>query len=737
MTAPTATLLVELLTEELPPKALKRLGEAFAEALVTALRARDFLAADSEATPYATPRRLAVSITRVRPVAPDKPFKERLLPVGVAFDASGKPTPALIGKLKAKQLSHVDPATLPREHDGKVEALFYAAVAKGGPLVNALQSALDEAIATLPIPKVMSYAGAGGYYNDQKFVRPAHRLVALHGADVVAVRALGLEAGRVTAGHRFVSRRDLEIATADAYVPTLEAEGKVLPAFAARRRRIVAELEAAAGDAKLLMPDALLDEVTALVEWPKVYTGGFDPAFLEVPPECLILTMQQNQKYFALAGVDGRLQNRFLLVSNLDVRDPEAIIRGNERVLRARLADAKFFYDQDRRHPLESRVPKLAGIVYHNKLGHLYERVVRIRGIAEDLATRLGVDVAHVGRAALLCKADLVTDMVGEFPELQGVMGRYYAQLDGEPQDVADAIAQHYWPRFAGDTLPEGHVAQVVALADKLEALTGLFGIGQFPTGDKDPFGLRRAAVGVLRILIEKQLHLSLVDCVKVAIAWHESKIPGEEWAREIEVQLKAARTAGGGGKGITVAGAGYSTRRIPEEATAQLFDFLYDRLRGYLRERGFDANEVAAVVDRQPEFVDDVIGRLNAVRAFVGLPEATALASANKRIINILKKSGTDAATAVDRSLFADGAEHDLFAAVQKLLPVVHRHVDRGEYTEALRALASARSSVDRFFDDVLVMAEDPALRANRLALLRGLAEAMNQVADISKLAV
>ena len=702
MTAATATLLVELLTEELPPKALKRLGGAFAEALVAALRTRDFLTPDSEAKSYATPRRLAVSITHVRPVAPDKSLKERLLPVSVAFDASGKATPALIGKLKAKQLSHVDPATLPREHDGKTDVLYYADVAKGGPLVTGLESALDEAIAALPIPKVMSYVGPGGYYNEQKFVRPAHRLVALHGADVVAVRALGLDAGRTTAGHRFLGRRDLEIASADAYVPTLEAEGKVLPSFAARRDRIVAGLEAAAAGARIIMTDALLDEVTALVEWPKVYTGGFDAAFLEVPQECLILTMQQNQKYFALEGTDHRLQNRFLLVSNLDAHDPEPIIRGNERVLRARLADAKFFYDQDRRQRLESRLPKLPSIVYNAKLGRAWasqgERVVRLKALARALAPALGADPAAAERAAALAKADLVTAMVGEFPELQGTMGRYYALHDGEPAEVADAIAQHYWPRFAGDALPEQPTAQAVALADKVELLAGMFGVGERPTGDRDPFGLRRAAIGVLRILMEKKVSLPLPQLI-------------------------------GSGFGA------FSSVPAVADASADLEAFIHDRLRAHLREQGYAANEVEAVMSPPPSRVDLVPDRIAAVRSFAALPEAEALASANKRIVNIIRKSGGEAAAAVDRSLFADGAEHDLFAAVQKLLPIVHAHVARGEYTEALCVLASARTSVDRFFDEVLVMAENPAVRANRLALLRGLAEAMNQVADISKL--
>jgi glycyl-tRNA synthetase beta chain len=545
----------------------------------------------------------------------------------------------------------------------------------------------------------MSYA-ATGYYNDEKFIRPVHRLLALHGLSVVPVGVLGLQATNLTDGHRFLSRPGIEIANADAYVPTLEAEGKVLPGFATRREKIVADLNAAAAGAKVIMPDDLLDEVAALVEWPKVFTGGFAASFLEVPHECLILTMQHNQRYFALADANGKLQNRFLLVSNVDPRDPEAIIRGNERVLRARLADAKFFYDHDRRQPLASRVDKLRSVVYHGKLGSQADRVERLRFLATRIAPLVGADATLADRAALLAKADLVTDMVGEFPELQGTMGRYYALHDGEPRPVAAAIEQHYWPKSAGGSLPDDPVAQAVALADKLEALAGMFGIGQAPTGDKDPYGLRRAALGVIRILIERQQPVSLTALVDLAYEAFQ----------------------------------GVSAVKRDREP---LLDFLYERLRGYLRELGFTANQVAAVVDSRPAEIHVTPARLEAVREFERLPEAQALATANKRIANILRKSESDAAAAVDRSLLGNGAERDLYAKVQTLLPVVHSHVDRGEYTEALRVLASAKSSVDRFFDDVLVMAEDPALRANRLALLRGLAEALNGVADISKLAV
>ena len=704
-----ATLVVELLTEELPPKALRKLAEAFGSALFDHLRDDRLLAPAAKPTIYATPRRLAVSISNVLSEAPDQEVVERLMPKAQAEDAAGKPSAALWGRMKKigrPQLpdrwpdAWEGPDHLYIASDGKVDCAWFRTMAKGASLMPSLESALEEAISALPIPKVMSYAHPGAYYNDVKFVRPAHSLVALHGQTVIPVHALGLKAGRTTAGHRFLSRAGIELEHADAYAPTLEAEGKVMPSFDGRREKIVAALRQAAAGARLIMPDVLLDEVTALVEWPKVYTGAFDPGFLEVPRECLILTMQQNQKYFALEGADGKLQNRFLLVSNLDVHDAEAIIRGNERVLRARLADAKFFYDQDRKVRLESRVPRLAQVVYHNKLGSQLDRVRRLRELSGRIAAELGADAAAAERAALLAKADLVTDMVGEFPELQGTMGRYYALHDGEEAAVADAIAQHYWPRFSGDAIPVGPVAQAVALADKLEALVGLFGVGAIPTGDKDPYGLRRAAIGALRILIEAKLALDLRKLIALAQATFN------------------------GAPGV-------------RDASAEVEAFVDDRLRAHLREQGYTANQVEAVMSPPPARVDLVPDRLAAVQSFVALPEAEALASANKRIVNILRKSGAEAAPAIDRSLFADGAEQALFAEVQKLLPVVHRHVDRGEYTEALRALASARTSVDRFFDDVLVMAEDPALRANRLALLRGLAEAMNQVADISKLAV
>lgn len=693
------TLLVELLTEELPPKALKAMGEVFAGRIFNGLvQANLKLRVPADMTAFATPRRLAVLIADVLPNAPARSERIKLMPAKVAFDSDGKVTPALLKRLdKEHGGAGALAAHVQRTSEGDVDYAMVELTMPGATLAQALQAALEDAISKLPIPKVMSYQRSDG--TTVRFARPAHGLVALHGANVVPVSTLGLHAQRGTRGHRFIGRCEIDLASAEAYAPTLAAEGKVVASFDERRAKIVAGLEVAAAGARVIMPEALLDEVTALVEWPKVYTGGFDAAYLDVPQECLILTMQRNQRYFALADPDGSLQSRFLLVSNIETHDPAEIIRGNERVLRARLADAKFFFDQDRKQTLASRVGKLAGVRYHSKLGTMAERLDRLRFLSSRIAKLLGADPALADRAAMLAKADLLTDMVNEFPELQGVMGRYYAAHDGEKPAVAAAIEQHYWPRFAGDALPADAIAQSVALADKLLAIAEMFGIGNAPTGDKDPFGLRRAALGVLRILMEKQLPLSLPELVEIAFE-AASRVPGVE--------------------------------RRPEEVGT----FLLERLRAYLRDQGYSTNHVDALLSLRPSRIDLVPAQMDAIRTFAALPEAEALAAANKRIGNILRKNESEVAPRVDRALLVDGAEKELYSTVQELLPIVRDHVKRGDYTAALRSLASARACVDRFFDDVLVMAEDGALRANRLALLRGLSEAMNQVADISKLA-
>ena len=697
-------LLVELFVEELPPKALKHLGEAFAGALAVSLRQSGLAPDDSTVTAYASPRRMAAHLTGVLAVAADRPLVQKLMPVSVGLDPQGKPTPALLKKLAALGADASVVAGLRREGEGKAESLFLDSVARGATLAEGLQKAIEAALAALPIPKVMSYQLADGW-STVNFVRPAHGLVALHGSDIVSVSVLGLQAGRETLGHRFEATVDrVAIADADAYATTLARDGAVIASFAERRAEIARQLAAAAakigGGVRPIADDALLDEVTALVERPNVLVGQFESEFLAVPQECLILTMKANQKYFPLLDPAGKLTNRFLLVSNISPADPSAVIGGNERVVRPRLADAKFFFDQDRKKSLESRVPGLAKVVYHNKLGTQGERVQRVAAIARAIADRLGGGqlTQQAEQAAMLAKADLLTDMVGEFPELQGIMGRYYAQHDGLSAEVADAIEDHYKPRFAGDTLPRGRSGTVVALADKLETLVGLFGIGQIPTGDKDPFALRRHALGVIRMLAEGELDLPLDDLLAVA-AQAFAKVDGFG------------------------------------DSTAALASFVYERLAGSLREQGYTAQEVDAVVSQRPQRLGDIPKRLAAVRSFAALPEAASLAAANKRVGNILKKADGTVAASVSAGLLKEAAEVALAGALAEVAPRADGAFAAGDYTASLQALAALRVPVDRFFDDVMVNVDDPALRANRLGLLATLHGAMNQVADLSKL--
>lgn len=695
-----STLLIELLTEELPPKALARLGEAFARGLFDGLSAQGLLEEGATVEGFATPRRLAASITGVRRAAPDRELREKVLPVTIAFDAEGKPAAPLVKKLaalaKTVGVEAIAPESLERAPDGKAESLFYRYTARGAVLADGLQTALTQTIGNLPIPKVMTYQRPNG--DNVQFVRPAHKLIALLGNEVIPVSALGLQSGNVTLGHRFLSAGEIVITDATSYASTLEAQGKVIANYGKRKEAIRAELLKTAGADTVVMPEALLDEVNALVEWPVVYPCHFEEAFLAVPQECLILTMQTNQKYFALTDAQGHLRNRFLIVSNIATGTPVAIVQGNERVVRPRLADARFFFEQDKKKPLADRVPLLSRVVYHNKIGTQLERVSRLQAIAGQLAEKLGADVAHASRGALLAKADLLTDMVGEFPELQGTMGTYYARHDGEPDDVALACSEHYQPRFAGDALPSTATGTVVALADKLETLVGIWGIGLQPTGEKDPFALRRHALGILRMLIEKPLTLTIDDALQIAAASFD---------------------------GIAAV----------KPDLAAITDFLYDRLRGYLKDKGYSTNEVEAVVSQRPQRLDDIVARLEAVRAFAALPQAEALAAANKRITNILKK--TDVAIgAVQTQLLKEDAERALHQAVASSEPHVHDAFARGDFTTALKTLAGLREAVDTFFDGVMVMADDTALRNNRLALLGELHGLMNRVADISKLA-
>ncbi|MCX7662813.1 MAG: glycine--tRNA ligase subunit beta [Tepidimonas fonticaldi] len=707
MTTRTANLLVELFVEELPPKALKTLGEAFGRVLADQLRDQGLVDADAVLTPYASPRRLAAHLSGVRAKADDRAVQLKLMPVAVGLDAQGQPTPALLKKLASLGVDTSDPAALTarlrRQPDGKAEALFWDSVVAGVTLDVGLQKALDEALRRLPIPKVMTYQLADGW-SSVHFVRPAHGLVALHGDQVVPVQALGLTAGRHTHGHRFEAARDpIELPHADAYAETLARDGAVIASFAERRAEIQRQLAQAAarvgGGCRPIEDDALLDEVTALVERPNVLVCQFEETFLEVPQECLILTMKANQKYFPLLDAQGRLTHRFLVVSNITPQDPSAVIAGNERVVRPRLADAKFFYDQDRKRPLESRVLGLAKVVYHNQLGTQGERVERVGAIARAIAARLGDDtlVRQADLAALLAKADLLTDMVGEFPELQGIMGAYYARHDGLDDAVADAIEDHYKPRFAGDDLPRNPVGLCVALADKLETLVGLFGIGSLPTGDKDPYALRRHALGVVRMLIERDLPLDLPALIDAAVPVFGDPI------------------------------------RDPREA---LTAFFYDRLAVNLREQGYSAQEVDAVLALRPAQLREVPRRLAAVRAFAALPEAPALAAANKRVTNILRKAEAAVQPQVDPARLVEPAEQALHQALQAVQPAADAAYAAGDYTGSLQRLAALKAPVDAFFDGVMVNADDAALRANRLGLLAVLHQAMNRVADLSRLA-
>lgn len=713
MTTLQKNLLVELFVEELPPKALKKLGDAFATVLRDQLVALGLADAGSVLTAYASPRRLAAHLTHVQAQAADKAVSQKLMPVTVGFDAAGQPTPALLKRLAALGADASAVPDLQRAMDGKAEALFFQTVAKGATLAEGLQKALAEAIAKLPIPKVMSYQLETNCelpgWTSVSFVRPAHGLVALYGDAVVPVHALGLTAGRQTHGHRFEASVDpIELRDANSYAEQMSEQGAVIPGFEARRLEIARQLAEAAetvgGGTQAILDDALLDEVTALVERPNVLVCEFEREFLDVPQECLILTMKANQKYFPLLDAAGKLTNMFLVVSNIRPDDASAVIGGNERVVRPRLADAKFFFDQDRKKSLASRVESLAKVVYHNKLGTQGERVERVMRIARALAEQLGdaTLARQATQAAQLAKADLVTDMVGEFPELQGTMGRYYALHDGLEHAVADAIEDHYKPRFAGDELPRNPVGIVVALADKLETLVGMFAIGNLPTGDRDPFALRRHALGVIRMLIERRLPLELRAVLGSAFAAF-----GVHKSAELELS----------------------------DPTDALEAFIYDRLAGSLREQGASAQEVDAVLAPRPQRLGEVPQLLAAVRAFAALLEAPALAVANKRIGNILKKS-PEADAHVSELLLHEPAEKALHAAMRQVVPVADAQFDKGDYTASLQTLAALRGPVDAFFDDVMVNAEQADLRLNRLGLLMLLHAAMNRVAQLERLA-
>ena len=683
----TQTLLIELLTEELPPKALNNLGNHFAQSIAEGLEKAQLIDGTTQYTAYASPRRLAVSVANVKPVQADQHVVRKGVSVAAGMK-DGVPTKALEGFARS---CGVEIGSLKIIHDGKQDVYAHEFTQAGQTLAALLGEIINTAIKKLPIPKVMRWGSS-----THTFVRPVHGLVALHGADVVPVNVLGLDSGRQTLGHRFLSQGAIIFAQVDDYAKQIAEQGKVIASFAERRAAIKAALDKVSGslNARVAADDALLDEVTALVEYPVVLQAEFEAHFLAVPQECLILTMQQNQKYFPLLDQNGKLMNRFLLVSNLQTADPSHIIHGNERVLRARLSDAEFFYKQDQKATLESRLPKLEHVVYHNKIGSQAQRIDRLQTIAAHIAEQLGTDRATAERAARLAKADLVTEMVGEFPELQGTMGKYYAVLDGEQPEIAAAIEQHYQPRFAGDKLPESPIATAVALADKLETLVGIWGIGLIPTGDKDPYALRRAALGVLRMLMNSPL--SINDLLTTVAA---------QFPRD----LLAANTV------------------------TEVADFMQARL-AVLLQNDYAQDTVAAVLAQRPDRLDDLADKLQAVESFKKLPEAAALAAANKRVQNLLKKADAELG-AVNENLLQEDAEHALFAATQALRPTVQAALAKHDFQAALTALSAVKPQVDAFFDNVMVMADDAAVKQNRLNLLNELSQLMNAVADISLL--
>ena len=703
----SATLLIEVFTEELPPKSLRRLGDAFSDGIFAAIKSAGLASDSSKVTGYATPRRLAIQVTDVLDQAPDFPVREKLLPTSIAFDAEGKATPPLLKKLGALGYADVDLATLEKSGEGKNEALYLNVIAKGAVLEQTAQIALEQTLSKLPIAKMMHYQvlQKNGQLADVQFARPAHGIIALHGGSTLNISALGINAANQTEGHRFLAPGAITIRNADLYESDLQSKAKIIPSFNQRRAQIEAALLKAAGDDLVLMPESLLDEVTSLVEWPAIYECHFDQEFLEVPQECLILTMQTNQKYFALTDKHGKLRNRFLIVSNIETNKPNAIISGNERVVRPRLSDARFFFQQDQKRPLASRVADLGKVVYHNQLGNQLDRTKRVQGLAVGIAKKLGADEKLASRAAEIAKTDLLTDMVGEFPELQGIMGRYYATHDGENVDVASACSEHYMPRFAGDALPQTQTGTILAIADKLETLVGIWGVGLAPTGDKDPYALRRHALGICRLLLEKNLSLNLPELIDLA----------REQFPQADVQEKAK--------------------------AADIYAFIIDRLRAYLRDqsvadKSFTSAEIDAVLSQDPAQINDLIERLTALREFNALPEAAQLAAANKRISNILKKTTTAIPATCSSRLLQIPAEATLHQALEAVTPALNAAYEKRQFVELLRALVTLSGPIDQFFADVMVMDPNPELRDNRLALLQQLHQKMNLVADLGKLA-
>jgi glycyl-tRNA synthetase beta chain len=690
MTMTTADFLVEIGTEELPPKALKKLSEAFALGIQAGMDEAELTY--GAVSIYASPRRLAVRFEQLQRVQADKTVEKKGPAKKAAFDDQGEPTKALLGFARGcgaevSELSEI-------ETDKGTWMVYYQAQ-QGQAAEVLLPEIVNQSLAKLPIPKRMRWGAS-----DVEFVRPVHWVLMLLDEVVVPAEILGLKTGNTTRGHRFHAPQEIQITSPAVYLSTLESEGKVKADFASRSDMIRKQVEAAAKSLGGIadIDEDLLEEVTALNEWPQAVVGDFDEVFLSVPSEALISAMKGHQKYFHLLNQDGSLMAKFITFSNIESNNPDSVKKGNERVIRPRLSDAKFFWDQDRKQSLDDFLPRLKTVVFQQKLGTLFNKIERLETLAVKIGKPLGEEPQLLERAARLSKCDLMSEMVGEFPELQGIMGRYYALEQGENAAVADALDAQYQPRFAGDDLPNSGVAQALAIADKLDTITGIFGLGQVPTGDKDPFALRRSALGLLRIMIEKQLNLDLMLLIRESLKLHDAVDATDALAVDI-------------------------------------YDFIVSRLKAYYADKGISAEEFEAVRVCEPSHPIDFDKRIAAVQQFSAMEEAESLSAANKRISNILKKLDQPFAETVDTNLFETDAEKNLFATLDELREEVSRLIADRDYAQAMQTLAKIRQPVDVFFDDVMVMADDLNVRNNRLALLNQIYQLFLQIADISRL--
>tara|TARA_R110001592_G_scaffold363043_1_gene679581 strand:+ start:63581 stop:65659 length:2079 start_codon:yes stop_codon:yes gene_type:complete len=688
----TDTLLVELGTEELPPKALKSLGLSFRDGILRGLTERKL--AFGEVQWFATPRRLAVLISAVQLQAPDETVEVLGPPVASARDKSGGWSPAAIGFAKKQG---VTPEQLQEFDSPKGRRLGLKSTLTGASASAGLNEIIQGSIQQLPIPKRMRWGASR-----VEFVRPVHWVVAMLGSDCKHGEVLGLATGNTTRGHRFHSSGEITLKRPEDY-PAALANAKVVADFEQRREMIreQVEVEASALKANAIIDDSLLDEVTGLVEWPVALTGSFEERFLEVPAEALVSSMKEHQKYFHLEDQDGKLLPNFITIANIESKDPIQVIAGNERVIRPRLSDAAFFFETDKKTSLEQRVAKLDSVVFQQKLGTLKDKTERVMAVAAVLASRIGSDPALAERAALLSKTDLLTEIVLEFSDMQGIAGYYYALHDGEDENVATALVQQYWPKFAGDQLPANPTACALGLADRLDTLVGIFGIGQSPTGSKDPFALRRASLAVLRIMVERGIDLDLRECLELAAAQYPQGV-------------------------------------IADDTPAKVFDYMIERFRAWYEEESIPAVVFKSVSARDVSRPLDIQRRVHAVHAFTALPEAAALAAANKRVSNILEKlEPSHNFGEVSDDLLVEPQEKELASQLATLAKVAQGHLVNDEYTEALACLAGLRKPVDAFFDGVMVNADDAALRANRLNLLKALRDLFLEVADISQLVV